>query len=163
MSSTEVSGSAAASAPDSPPVPLRFEVTVIPVSDVDRARAFYDGLGWRLDADFDIDESFRIVQLTPPQSPASVQFGRGTSTMPPGSVRDMYLVVGDVEAARDDLIARGADVSEIWHGHGPGGGGQLAGADPERGSYGSFASFADPDGNTWLLQEVGRRLPGREW
>ena len=144
------------------PVALRLEVVVIPVSDVDRAKAFYQGLGWRLDADFPIDESFRIVQFTPPGSQASVQFGIGVSTGVPGSVRDLYLVVSDIVAARDDLISRGADVTEIWHGRGPGGTGREAGRDPDGGSYRSFATFADPDGNSWLLQEITDRLPGRE-
>ena len=102
------------------PVPLRFEVTVLPVSDVDRAKAFYQGLGWRLDADLSVDEHFRVVQLTPPGSPASIQFGTGLTTMAPGSAEALYLIVDDVESARDDLLARGADVSEVWHGRGPG-------------------------------------------
>ncbi|GAB3389705.1 glyoxalase [Humibacter soli] len=143
------------------PVPLRFEVVVLPVTDVDRAKAFYQGLGWRLDADFPIDEHFRIVQFTPPASPASIQFGLGTSTATPGSAQGLYLIVDDVEKARADLIARGAEVSEIWHGRGLGAEGHAPGPDPQRSSYGSFASFADPDGNTWLLQEVTDRLPGR--
>jgi catechol 2,3-dioxygenase-like lactoylglutathione lyase family enzyme len=148
-----------ASAPE--PVPLRFEVTVLPVTDVDRAKAFYQGLGWRLDADFPVDEHFRVVQLTPPGSPASIQFGIGLTRMAPGSAEALYLIVDDVEAARDDLLARGADVSDIWHGRGPGTEGHLPGVDPERASYRSFASFADPDGNTWLMQEITQRLPGR--
>jgi catechol 2,3-dioxygenase-like lactoylglutathione lyase family enzyme len=143
------------------PVPLRFEVTVLPVADVDRAKAFYQGLGWRLDADFPVDEHFRVVQLTPPGSPASIQFGIGLTTMAPGSAEALYLIVDNVEAARDDLLARGAAVSEIWHGRGPGTEGHLPGPDPERASYRSVASFADPDGNTWLMQEITQRLPGR--
>ena len=119
MTDTQVSSDAAeASAPAT--VPLRFEVAVLPVADVDRAKAFYQRLGWRLDADFPIDEHFRIVQFTPPGSPASIQFGTGTSTLAPGSIKDMYLIVDDIEAARDELISRGADVSEIWHGRGLG-------------------------------------------
>ena len=143
-------------------VPLRFEVTVIPVGDVDRAKAFYQGLGWRLDADFPISDDYRVVQFTPPGSPASIQVGTGLSTMTPGSVKDMYLIVDDIEAARDELISHGADVTEVWHGRGLGAEGHLPGPDPERGSYRSFCSFADPDGNSWLLQELTERLPGRE-
>ena len=141
---------------------LKLEVVVLPVSDVDRAKAFYAGLGWRLDADFPIDENFRIVQFTPPGSPASIQFGTGLTTMEPGSVEDIYLVVEDLEAARDELIRGGADVSEIWHGRGLGNEGHQPGPAPERQSYGSFASFSDPVGNRFLLQEITQRLPGRE-
>jgi catechol 2,3-dioxygenase-like lactoylglutathione lyase family enzyme len=140
---------------------MRFEVTVLPVADVDRAKAFYQGLGWRLDADFPIDEQYRVVQFTPPGSPTSIQFGTGTTTMAPGSMEGMYLVVDDLDAALAELISRGADVSEIWHGRGLGTEGHEPGPDPERASYRSFASFADPDGNRWLLQEIKKRLPGR--
>ena len=147
-----------------PPVPLKFEVAVLPVTDVDRAKAFYEGLGWRLDADFPFDDGYRIVQFTPPQSPASIQFGSGLITSPPGSCQGMYLVVDDIAAARDDLISRGADVSEIYHGRGLGSGeGQEPGPSPDRSTYGSFATFSDPDGNMWLLQEITQRLPGRTW
>ncbi len=97
---------------------MKFEVTVLPVADAERAKAFYQGLGWRLDADISVDENYRIVQFTPPGSPASIQFGKGISTMPPGSVKDLYLVVEDVVAARDELVSHGADVSEVWHGPG---------------------------------------------
>jgi catechol 2,3-dioxygenase-like lactoylglutathione lyase family enzyme len=163
MSSTQ-SQPAAATGTGTAPYPLKFEVTVIPVSDVDRAKAFYLGLGWREDADFPIDEGFRVVQLTPPGSPASVQFGTGMTALAPGSMTDMYLVVDDLEAARADLIGRGADVSEIWHGRGVGttGAGREPGPDPDGNSYSTFASFQDPDGNRWLLQEIKERLPGRE-
>jgi catechol 2,3-dioxygenase-like lactoylglutathione lyase family enzyme len=160
MSSTQL-GKDTAKAPGGAPVALRFEVTVLPVTDVDRAKAFYEGLGWRLDADFPIDEHYRIVQLTPPGSPASIQFGTGLTTMTPGSLEEMYLIVDDIDAAREDLISRGADVSEVWHGRGLGTEGHEPGRDPEKASYGSFASFADPDGNRWLLQEITERLPGR--
>jgi catechol 2,3-dioxygenase-like lactoylglutathione lyase family enzyme len=161
MSDTQVAGgSAAASAPAT--VSLRLEVAVLPVADVDRSKAFYERLGWRLDADFPIDEHFRIVQFTPPGSPASIQFGTGTSTLPPGSIKDMYLIVDDLQAARDELISRGADVSEIWHGRGLGSEGHQPGPAPEHQSYGSFASFSDPDGNSYLLQEITKRLPGRD-
>jgi catechol 2,3-dioxygenase-like lactoylglutathione lyase family enzyme len=161
MSDTDAS-SATVEAAAPATVPLRFEVAVLPVADVDRAKAFYQRLGWRLDADFPIDEHFRIVQFTPPGSPASIQFGTGTSTMPPGSIKDMYLIVEDIQAARDELISRGADVSEIWHGRGLGAEGHKPGPAPDGQSYGSFASFSDPDGNRYLLQEITVRLPGRE-
>jgi catechol 2,3-dioxygenase-like lactoylglutathione lyase family enzyme len=161
MSETHVSTETAEAAVPAT-VALRLEVTVLPVSDVDRAKAFYQRLGWRLDADFPLDEHFRIVQFTPPGSPASIQFGTGTSTQQPGSVKDMYLIVEDIESARDELISRGADVSEIWHGRGLGTEAHEPGPDPARESYGTFASFSDPDGNRYLLQEITERLPGRE-
>ena len=138
--------------------PLKFEVTTLPVGDVDRAKAFYEGLGWRLDADIDLGGGGRVVQFTPPGSPASIHFGVGRTTAPPGSVRNSYLIVDDVEAARDELISRGADVGEPWH-NSPDG--RAAGPDPEQGTYNSYASFADPDGNEWVLQEIHERLPGR--
>ncbi|NOV19538.1 glyoxalase [Ensifer adhaerens] len=141
-------------------VDLKLEVVVIPVSDVDRAKRFYDGLGWRLDADFAVGDTFRVVQFTPPGSPSSIHFGTGLTSAAPGSARGLYLVVSDIEAARAELIGRGADVSEIIHRAGPGEP-PISGRDPERRSYRSSASFADPDGNGWLLQEVTERLPGR--
>ena len=142
-------------------VPMRFEVTVVPVADVDRAKAFYVGLGWQLDADFNFDEETRVVQLTPTGSPASVQFGTNWTTATPGvgAVKNMYLIVDDIIAARDDLISHGAEVSEIWHRE-PGDL-KASGVDPEHKSYNSFATFSDPDGNSWLLQELTTRLPGR--
>jgi catechol 2,3-dioxygenase-like lactoylglutathione lyase family enzyme len=144
-------------------VPMRFEVTVLPVADVDRAKAFYQALGWRLDADLPIDEHYRVVQFTPPGSAASIQFGEGVTTLVPGSMQDMMLIVDDVDAARDELIRRGADVSVVWHGRRDVPADQrLLGPDPDRSSYRSYASFSDPDGNGWLLQEVTTRLPGRE-
>ena len=142
------------------PVDMKFEVTAIPVSDVDRAKRFYDNLGWRLDADFVIGADFRVVQFTPPGSPCSIHFGTGVTPSAPGSARGLYLVVSDIEAARAELISRGADVSEILHRGSPGTP-PLSGRDPERRSYVSFATFSDPDGNSWLLQEVTVRLPGR--
>jgi catechol 2,3-dioxygenase-like lactoylglutathione lyase family enzyme len=138
--------------------PAKFEVTTLPVADVDRAKAFYEGLGWRLDIDFEPAPGVRGVQFTPPGSPASIQFGEGSTTMTEPH-QGMILVVDDIVAARDDLIARGVDVGEIWHtdpGKGP-----VPGLDPERRSYFSRAVFADPDGNQWQLQEVTERLPGR--
>ena len=143
---------------------MKFEVAVLPVADVDRAKAFYHSLGWRLDADISADEQYRVVQFTPPESPASIQFGNGLTTRPPGSMQDLFLIVQDVEAARDDLTRHGAQVSDVWHGPGLNNiDKRVPGPDPERHSYRSFASFADPDGNTWLLQEVTERLPGRVW
>jgi len=140
-------------------VKAAFEVTTLPVSDVDRAKAFYEHLGWRLDIDFKPTPDTRGVQFTPPGSPASIQFGEGTTTMKPGSLQGLFLVVDDIEAARADLIGRGVEVSEIWHIE-PGKG-RVAGVDPQRRSYFSRATFADPDGNTWILQEITERLPGR--
>jgi catechol 2,3-dioxygenase-like lactoylglutathione lyase family enzyme len=137
----------------------KFEVTTLPVADVDRAKAFYERLGWRLDIDFKPTPDTRGVQFTPPGSQASIQFGQGTTTMEPGSLQGLFLVVDDIRAAREDLIARGVDVSEIWHIE-PGKG-RAPGLDPERRSYFSRATFADPDGNTWILQEITERLPGR--
>jgi catechol 2,3-dioxygenase-like lactoylglutathione lyase family enzyme len=140
---------------------MRFEVTVIPVADVDRAKAFYVGLGWHLDVDLNFDERTRVVQITPTGSPASIQFGTNWTTATPGTgaVKNLYLIVDDVVAARQDLTKHGAEVSEIWHRE-PGDL-NAAGVDPKRQSYNSFATFSDPDGNTWLLQELTGRLPGR--
>jgi catechol 2,3-dioxygenase-like lactoylglutathione lyase family enzyme len=142
-------------------VPMRFEVAVIPVADVDRAKAFYVGLGWRLDADIKFDDQTRVVQVTPTGSPSSIQFGTNLTTASPGvgAVKNLYLIVDDIGVARDDLIARGADVSEIWHRE-PGDL-KAPGADPKHSSYNSFATFSDRDGNSWLLQELTVRLPGR--
>jgi len=143
----------------STPIDLKLEVVVIPVSDVDRAKRFYEGLGWRLDADF-AGEDWRAVQLTPPGSPCSIHFGKGLTAAVPGSVQGLFLVVDDIEAARAELMAKGADISELFH-YGGVRGPRLSGPHPERRSYGSYASFSDPDGNGWLLQEVKTRLPGR--
>jgi catechol 2,3-dioxygenase-like lactoylglutathione lyase family enzyme len=148
------------------PTALRLEVVVLPVSDVDRARDFYRGLGWRLDADVAPDEQFRVVQLTPPGSAASIIFGTGVSSAAPGSAQGLHLVVDDVDQARSELLERGADVSEVFHDaggvfHHVGGTARVPGPDPERGSYRSFAEFTDPDGNGWVLQEITQRLPGR--
>jgi len=145
----------------------KLEVLIIPVSDVDRAKAFYERLGWRLDADFAKDD-FRVVQLTPPNSDASIIFGKGVTSAKAGLADSLVLAVDDVDAARDDLIARGVNVGEIFHYAGgpfnnavenP----RVGGRDPQGRSYFSFASFEDPDGNGWLLQEITTRLPGREW
>ena len=145
---------------------LKLEVVVIPVSDVDRAKSFYESLGWRLDADFASGDEWRLVQMTPPGSPCSVMFGKGFTSAAPGSVQGTFLVVDDLEAARATLIGQGVDVSEVFHFDGnllrvAGTKGRVPGPDPEGRSYFSFASFSDPDGNSWLLQEVKTRLPGR--
>jgi len=159
MSGTQVSNATATEEPAVATAPARFEVTTLPVADVDRAKAFYQRLGWRLDIDFKPSPDTRAVQFTPPGSQASIQFGQGTNTMKPGSLQGLFLVVDDIVAAREDLIGRGVEVSQIWHIE-PGKG-RAPGLDPERRSYFSRASFADPDGNTWILQEITERLPGR--
>jgi len=145
---------------------MKLEVVVVPVSNVDKAKGFYQALGWRLDADFVTGEDFRVVQLTPPGSPCSVIFGTGLTSATPGSAQGLQLVVTDVEAARTELTERGADVSEVFHDaggvfHHAGTAGRVTGSAPEHQSYGSFASFSDPDGNEWFVQEVTTRLPGR--
>jgi catechol 2,3-dioxygenase-like lactoylglutathione lyase family enzyme len=149
-------------------VDLKLEVVVIPVSDVDRAKRFYGSLGWRLDADFAFDNGFRVIQFTPPGSGCSVQFGTNITSAAAGSAQGLYLIVSDVEAARDELVARGAAISEVFHAGTPGAqfqrdgtSGRLSGPAPDRASYRTFASFSDPDGNSWLLQEIKTRLPGR--
>ena len=143
-----------------PSVDLKFEVAVIPVSDVDRAKDFYGRLGWRLDADFPVGDTFRVVQFTPPGSPASIHFGTGLTPATPGSASGLYLVVSDIVAARAELVERGAEVSDVFHREGPGKP-PISGRDPGGRSYRSYATFSDPDGNGWLLQEVTERLPGR--
>jgi catechol 2,3-dioxygenase-like lactoylglutathione lyase family enzyme len=157
-----------ANATNAQQVDLKLEAVVIPVSDVDRAKGFYTGLGWRLDADFAFDNGFRVVQFTPPGSGSSVQFGTNITTAAPGSAQGLYLVVSDIEVARHQLDGRGAEVSEVFHPGTPGAqfqsgdtGDRVSGPADDRASYGSFATFSDPDGNTWLLQEVTTRLPGR--
>jgi catechol 2,3-dioxygenase-like lactoylglutathione lyase family enzyme len=140
-------------------VDLKLEVVVIPVADVERSKRFYTRLGWRLDADFVVGENFRGVQFTPPGSSCSIHFGKGITSAAPGSARG-YLVVPDIVEAREELLARGADVSEVTHHNGPGTP-SLQGPHPQRQSYASLASFSDPDGNSWILQEVTERLPGR--
>ncbi|MFD5543662.1 VOC family protein [Streptomyces sp. NPDC127079] len=145
---------------------MKLEVVVVPVSDVDRAKDFYTALGWRLDADVAPDSGFRVVQMTPPGSPASVIFGTAVTEQAPGSARGLHLVVSDIEAARKELARGGADPSEVFHDaggvfHHAGTDARVSGPDPRRASYGSFLSFSDPDGNGWLLQEITTRLPGR--
>jgi catechol 2,3-dioxygenase-like lactoylglutathione lyase family enzyme len=144
---------------------FKLEVDVIPVSDVDRAKRFYGSMGWRLDADFAFSEDFRVVQMTPPGSPSSIIFGKGVTSAAPGSVQGLFLVVSDVEAARNELAGYGVDMSEVFHFakglHVGSTDHRLPGRDPQGRSYSSWASFEDPDGNGWLLQEITTRLPGR--
>jgi catechol 2,3-dioxygenase-like lactoylglutathione lyase family enzyme len=147
---------------------LKLEVVVLSVSDVDRAKRFYQKLGWRLDADFPFDNGFRVVQFTPPGSRCSVQFGTNITSAAPGSAQGLYLIVSDIEAARNALVASDVDVSEVFHAGTPGAqfqpdgsSGRVSGPAPEHASYRSFATFSDPDGNGWLLQEITTRLPGR--
>jgi catechol 2,3-dioxygenase-like lactoylglutathione lyase family enzyme len=160
MSSAHTVNQDAASVATAATVDLKLEVVVIPVSDVDRAKRFYEGLGWRLDGDFVNGENWRGVQMTPPGSPCSIHFGKGITTAAPGSIQNLYLVVSDIDAARRELIGRGVDVSEAFHFAGFGGP-RVSGREPNGRSYGTFASFSDPDGNSWLLQEIVTRLPGR--
>jgi catechol 2,3-dioxygenase-like lactoylglutathione lyase family enzyme len=171
MSTTELLSEPARTTSGTRAVDMKLEVVVVPVSDVARAKSFYEKLGWRLDAEFGDGADFSVLQFTPPGSPASVIFGKNVTPAPPGSAQGLYLVVSDIEAAREELIARGAEVSEVFHGasgiyagtdepflfgtH------RVNGPDPDRGSYRSYVSFKDPDGNGWLLQEVTTRLPGR--
>ena len=147
---------------------MKLEAVVIPVSDVNRAKQFYEKLGWRLDADFPFDNGFRVVQFTPPGSGCSVQFGAKITSAAPGSAKGLYLIVSDVEAARGELVARGVAVSEVFHAGTPGAqfqpdgtSGRINGPAPNHNSYSSFATFSDPDGNGWLFQEITTRLPGR--
>jgi catechol 2,3-dioxygenase-like lactoylglutathione lyase family enzyme len=152
-------------------VDMKFEIVVIPVSNVDRAKEFYQKLGWRLDADYDNGSDYRVTQFTPPGSGCSVIFGKNVTAATPGSAQGLYLIVSDIAAAREELVALGVDVTEVFHDAagvyaGPDqpylfGRRRVSGADPEHRSYRSFASFSDPDGNGWLLQEITARLPGR--
>jgi catechol 2,3-dioxygenase-like lactoylglutathione lyase family enzyme len=164
MHSTHTGSDQAMSAPAT--VGMKLEVVVIPVADVDRAMRFYESLGWRLDADFVTGPDFRVVQFTPPGSECSIIFGDGVTSAEPGSLQGLHLVVYDIERARAELVRRGVRVSELFHDaggifHHAGSEARVAGADPERRDYGSFASFADPDGNGWVLQEVKTRAAGR--
>ena len=160
MSSTQMTSEQATHVPAAATVDLKLEVVVLPVSDVDRAKRFYEGLGWRLDADFPGAGNWRVVQFTPPGSPCSIHFGTGVTTAAPGSFKNLYLVVSDLEAARAELIGRGVEVSEAFHFAGFGGP-PVPGPAPSGGSYATFATFSDPDGNSWLIQEIKTRLPGR--
>ena len=156
--STDVGSAGSAETPELSTIDMNLEVVTLPVSDVDRAKSFYQSLGWRFDIDLVVSEDIRTVQFTPPHSGCSIQFGKGGTTAEPGSAQAMFLVVGDIEGARDDLIRRGADVSEIQAARPPG----FDAPEGER-SYFARAAFSDPDGNRWVLQEITTRLPGREW
>jgi catechol 2,3-dioxygenase-like lactoylglutathione lyase family enzyme len=164
----KVSGTDTRSAKSSTDIPevgtvdMNLEITVIPVSDIDRSKGFYSQLGWRLDDDIAPFDGLRIVQFTPPRSGTSITFGKGLTTAAPGSA-EAGLVVTDVEAAREELVGRGIGVTDVWHGPAFPVEARQPGRDPERASYGSFFSFDDPDGNLWLVQEVTTRGPGREW
>jgi catechol 2,3-dioxygenase-like lactoylglutathione lyase family enzyme len=171
MTMTEERGKTAAETTKARTLDMKLEIVVIPVSDVDRAKAFYAKLGWRLDADFAFGDDYRVIQFTPPGSGCSVIFGKNVTAAKPGSAQGVYLIVSDIKAARDELLGRGIKVSEIFH-TGDGvftgpdeiylfGSKRVGGEDPEHRSYRSFASFSDPDGNGWLFQEITARLPGR--
>jgi catechol 2,3-dioxygenase-like lactoylglutathione lyase family enzyme len=167
MMSTAITNPLSRSGVGADRVDMKFEAVVIPVADVERSKEFYTKLGWRLDADFPFNNGFRVVQFTPPGSGGSVQFGTKITSAAPGSAQGLYLIVSDVEAARKDLIARGIEVSEVFHAGTPGAqfqigsSGRISGPAPEHATYNSFATFRDPDGNGWLFQEVTTRLPGR--
>ncbi|HET8728154.1 MAG TPA: VOC family protein [Alphaproteobacteria bacterium] len=172
MSNSQVRSEPAIETPRARTVDMKLEVVVIPVSDIDRAKHFYGGLGWRLDADFAAGDDWRGIQFTPPGSGCSVIFGRNVTAAAPGSAQGLYLIVSDIEAARDELLGRGVEISEVFHDGGDVHAGtdepylfgrrRVRGPDPKQRSYRSYASFSDPDGNGWLLQEVTARLPGRE-
>jgi catechol 2,3-dioxygenase-like lactoylglutathione lyase family enzyme len=159
MTSTDAGSNTSTEMPDAGTIDMKLEVVTLPVSDVDRAKAFYQSLGWRMDADIAVGDAFRVVQVTPPRSACSIAFGKGVTTGEPGSVQRLILAVYDVDAARADLIRRGIEVSGVFHLAG----GPVPGPDPQGRSYQTYASFSDPDGNGWLLQEIKTRLPGREW
>jgi catechol 2,3-dioxygenase-like lactoylglutathione lyase family enzyme len=170
-STTQVRSEAAVETPRARALDMKLEVVVIPVSDVERAKRFYGGLGWRLDAEFAAGDDFRVIQFTPPGSGCSVIFGKNVTAAAPGSAQGLYLIVSDIQAARDELLGRGVEISGVFHDAGDVHAGtdepylfgrvRVSGLDPEHRSYRSFASFSDPDGNGWLLQEVTARLPGR--
>ena len=168
MSSTGTPKDTATETPQALGVDLKLEAFAIPVSDVDRAKKFYGDLGWRIDADFAFDNGFRVVQFTPPGSGCSIQFGAKLTSAVPGSAQALYLIVSDIEVARDALAARGVNISEVFHASAPGAqfqpdgrSGRVSGPAPDHGSYRSYATFSDPDGNGWLFQEITTRLPGR--
>lgn len=167
MSTTEAQGKSTGVSPSARTGDLKLEVVVIPVVDVEQAKEFYSGIGWRLDADFAFDNGFRVVQFTPPGSGCSIQFGTKMTSAAPGSAQGLYLIVSDIDTAQSDLAARGVEISEVFHPVTPGaqfqldGKGRATGPAPDHATYSSFATFDDPDGNRWLLQEVTTRLPGR--
>jgi catechol 2,3-dioxygenase-like lactoylglutathione lyase family enzyme len=156
MAETDVTGGSTSPAQSSQGVDMKLEVVTLPVADVDRAKSFYEGLGWRLDADIAVGDDFRVVQFTPPHSQCSIHFGKGLTAAAPGSVDRMILAVADIDAAREELISRGVEVTAVEDRRPPG-------IEAEGRSYFAYASFRDPDGNGWLLQEITVRLPGREW
>ena len=156
MANTDVGAERSGAAQSALGVDMALEVVTLPVSDVDRAKSFYERLGWRFDIDLVVSDDVRTVQFTPPHSPCSIQFGKGGTTAQPGSAQMTFLVVDDIDAARDDLVSRGVDVSEVQEARPPG-------FEQEGRSYFARASFSDPDGNGWVLQEITSRLPGREW
>ena len=158
MSSTDVGTASSPAMTELSTIDMALEVVTVPVSDVDRAKRFYQSLGWRMDADFAAGDDVRLVQMTPPHSQCSIHFGKGITAMQPGSLDRLYLAVKDIDAARADLVSRGVDVGEVEEQPKPPGFPDLPGR-----SYFAYASFSDPDGNGWLLQEVTTRLPGREW
>jgi catechol 2,3-dioxygenase-like lactoylglutathione lyase family enzyme len=160
MTTTQVSGERASEAPSTGVVDMKLEVVTVPVSDVDRAKDFYESLGWRLDIDLVVSDDIRLLQMTPPHSECSIHFGKGLypfTTMEPGSLDRLYLAVEDIDAAREDLVSRGVDVTEVEEQPKP------PGFDLPGRSYFAYASFSDPDGNGWVLQEITTRIPGREW
>ena len=159
MSSTGVNEGGSSATAEVGTIDMNLEVVTLPVSDVERAKRFYQSLGWRLDADIIRGDAFRAVQLTPPHSSCSIAFGKGLTSAAPGSAQRLLLVVSDIGPAREDLVRRGIDVSEVFHLDG----GRVPGPDPQGRSYQTYASFSDPDGNGWLLQEIKTRLPGRDW
>ena len=167
MTMTQERGETATKRPRPRAADMKLEVVVIPVADVDRAKEFYGSLGWRLDADFPFPNGVRVVQFTPPGSPCSIQFGTKITSASPGSAQGLYLITSDIETTRAELIARSAKVSEVFHAGAPGaqfqpdGSGRVRGPAPDHATYRSFATFSDPDGNGWLIQEVTTRLPGR--
>jgi len=158
MTSSDVNSGTSTETPELSTIDMALEVVQLPVSDVDRAKRFYQSLGWRFDIDLVVSDDFRTVQMTPPHSACSIQFGKGRTTAEPGSAQALILVVDDIDAARDALISRGVDVSEVHEARPPG----FDAPEGER-SYFARASFSDPDGNGWVLQEITTRLPGREW
>jgi catechol 2,3-dioxygenase-like lactoylglutathione lyase family enzyme len=157
MAGTDVNADTSTETPEVGTIDMKLEVVTVPVSDVDRAKSFYQSLGWRLDVDLAGGDDFRAVQMTPPHSQCSIHFGKGLTSSEPGSADRLMLAVKEIDAARDDLISRGVDVSEVYEQRPPG----FESIDGR--SYFAYASFSDPDGNGWLLQEVTTRLPGREW
>ncbi len=170
MNDTQVLSEAAIKTPRVRAVDMKLEVVVIPVADVDRAKSFYSNLGWRLDADFTAGDDWRVIQFTPPGSGCSVIFGKNVTAAAPGSAQGLYLIVSEIDAARDELLRRGVEVSEVFHAGDEHSGSdepylfgrvRVNGRDPQNRTYRTYASFSDPDGNGWLLQEVVERLPGR--